>query len=84
MSLANQKGIEKMRRIWLVVILLLGVGCQNIRGPFQAKSPIRVDDPRVPITEQERRARERLALPDESAKVAPHSGAAYPGLSATR
>jgi len=62
-----------MRRILIVCILLLS-GCQNISGPFQPRSPVRVDDPGLNIDEQERLSRDRLALPDES--IAPPSGAA--------
>jgi hypothetical protein len=68
-----------MRRLVLLALLAVA-GCQNIRGPFEPKSPTRVDDPRLPISEQERRARDRLALPDEAQEVAPQSGNAFPGL----
>lgn len=62
-----------------MVILLSLAGCQNVRGPFDPKSPARVDDPRLPIFEQERRGRDRFALPDESPMVAPLGGASRPG-----
>ncbi len=64
-----------MRRLFLVGVLCL-IGCQGVRGPLQPKDPQRVDDPRLPIGEQERRGRERLALPDESANIAPRIPAA--------
>ncbi len=67
-----------MRRLWCLVGLLLLAGCQNVRGPlYYARNPERVDDPRYDTREQAARARERLALPDESRSIAPNSGAAY-------
>lgn len=76
-----------MRRIVLAGYLLVPLslapgltGCQNVRGPFQPRPPVRVDDPRLPIAEQERLGRDRLALPDESTAIGPRSGAAYPGI----
>jgi hypothetical protein len=62
-----------MRRFWILGILLLA-GCQNIVGPFQ-RTPARVDDPSLTIAEQQQRARERLALPDDSGLTAPVSPA---------
>ena len=67
-----------MRRLFLIGALCLA-GCHNLVGPFQHRQPERVDDPNLPISEQERRARDRLALPDESVSVGPHSGVALPG-----
>lgn len=61
-----------MRRILILCVFL--AGCQGVSGPFQPRSPVRVDDPSLTISEQERLSRSRLALPDES--VAPPSGAA--------
>jgi hypothetical protein len=58
-----------MRRTLLVVLLLLG-GCRSVVGPFEHRSPQRVDDPLLTIPEQERRARDRLALPDQSPAAA--------------
>jgi len=68
-----------MRRLFLIGILFVLSGCRNIVGPLQPQQPQRVDDPLYTIGEQERRGRASLALPDESSKVAPHSGAALPG-----
>jgi hypothetical protein len=65
-----------MRRLWTLGLLLL-VGCQNVVGPFQ-RTPARVDDPNVSIAEQQKRARERLALPENSTQVAPGSVGALP------
>jgi hypothetical protein len=68
-----------MRRLLILGTLLVLSGCHNVIGPLQPKKPERVDDPLLTIGEQERRGRANLALPNESAQVAPHSGAALPG-----
>jgi hypothetical protein len=59
-----------MRKIIIAGLLCL-TGCQNLVGPFGYRSPTRVDDPRLPIEEQQKRARDRLALPDETGQVGP-------------
>ncbi|HZU35352.1 MAG TPA: hypothetical protein VFA18_05570 [Gemmataceae bacterium] len=59
-----------MRRLYLVGCLFLG-GCCNIVGPFESRRPVRVDDPRLTIGEQERMGRSYLPLPVESEAVAP-------------
>jgi hypothetical protein len=56
-----------MQRVLLLSILLM-VGCRSVVGPFQ-RTPERVDDPSLPIAEQQRRGRDRLALPDSDSKV---------------
>ncbi len=60
-----------MRHILVVGILLALVGCQNYVGPFQPRSPTRIDDPRLSIPEQERRERATVAIPDTSPQVGP-------------
>jgi hypothetical protein len=65
-----------MRRILILGLLCLA-GCQNTSGPFSPRSPLRVDDPRFSISEQESRSRDRYALPEESPRVAPPSGAVF-------
>jgi hypothetical protein len=67
-----------MRKLIVLGVLVLA-GCQNVRGPLQPRPPLRVDDPRLPISEQQKLARERLALPEESPQIAPGGGAARPG-----
>ena len=67
-----------MRRLFLLVALLMA-GCQNVIGPFEHRQPGRVDDPRLSIPEQQREARARLPLPDESPTVGPPSGMYAPG-----
>ena len=47
-------------------------------GPFEHRDPQRVDDPRLCIGEQERRARDRLALPEQSVTVAPRTDVNFP------
>jgi len=59
-----------MRRcLWIGVFLL--AGCANLNGPFSARPPQRVDDPRLTIQEQEVRGRDRLSQPEFSPNVAP-------------
>jgi hypothetical protein len=67
-----------MRRLLLLSILCL-TGCNNIVGPFGQRKPERVDDPLISISEQQRRARYSLALPDDVDKVAPSTGVQFPG-----
>ena len=69
-----------MRRLIVVGVLLLA-GCRSVVGPFEHRDPQRVDDPLLSIGEQERRSRDRLALPEWSSKVAPPTYADPPGPS---
>lgn len=66
-----------MRRLFLIGVLCLA-GCQNVLGPFAPRQPQRVDDPGLPIAEQERRGRDRLALPDDHRNLAPQEGMGLP------
>lgn len=70
-----------MTRHFLVVGLLLLAGCRSVVGPFEHRDPQRVDDPLLTIGEQERRGRDRLAMPEPSATVAPRSYAEFPSPS---
>ena len=54
-----------MRRFMILGVLILA-GCQSTVGPFQARSPERVDSPYVSLSEQEARARNRWAMPDDA------------------
>jgi hypothetical protein len=54
-------------------------GCQGIVGPFAPRKPERVDDPLLTIGEQQRKGRDRLALPEASATVAPRTYTELPG-----
>ena len=58
-------------RYILVVGIALAAGCQNVIGPFEARDPVRVDDPRLTLEEQDRLRRDRYALPDESYAAGP-------------
>ncbi len=75
--MAEWKETEKMRKLYLVGFLFLA-GCQNVVGPFEHRKPERVDDPLLSITEQQRRGRDRLALPDDTG-LAPRTGVVAPG-----
>ena len=61
-----------MRRVFLLGALLLA-GCQNFVGPFQNRTPQRVDDPMLSIDEQQRRGRDRLALPEDQSGLSPRT-----------
>lgn len=62
-----------MRRT-LYLALLLVVGCQGVVGPRQRPpAALQVDDPNLPIAEQKRLGRDRLALPEQSPTVAPRA-----------
>jgi hypothetical protein len=67
-----------MRRTVLLLAVLMA-GCHNVSGPFEHRTPERVDDPSLSIREQEREGRARLALPVESRAVGPNSGVEIPG-----
>jgi hypothetical protein len=69
-----------MRRLWCLGILLLA-GCQLV-GPRERRyQTSRVDDPRLTLEEQERRKRDRLALPDQN--LGPRTYMEYPGSGPT-
>jgi hypothetical protein len=55
-----------MRRLMLCAALLAVVGCQTVTSPFEHRPTLRVDDPALPTSEQMRRGRDRLPLPDPS------------------
>jgi hypothetical protein len=66
------------RFLWIGILLV--VGCQGLVGPRQRRdNPQVVDDPRLTIDEQERRARDRLALPDPSIDLGPRTYTDIPG-----
>jgi hypothetical protein len=67
-----------MRHTLCLGILLLA-GCQNTVGPFAARQAQRVDDPLLSISEQQRRGRDRLALPEDDPRVSPPAFATRPG-----
>ncbi|MFL5245394.1 MAG: hypothetical protein ACJ8FY_25135 [Gemmataceae bacterium] len=62
-----------MRRLCLLSILLLA-GCQGLVGPRQRRdNPQPVNDPSLTMDEQQRRTRDRLALPEPSTDLAPRT-----------
>jgi hypothetical protein len=61
-----------MRRLVLAALLVL-TGCANVNGPFVARLPQRVDEPCATISEQEKRGRDRLALPYNEPDAMPRS-----------
>lgn len=67
-----------MHRLFVIGLLVLA-GCQGVQGPFAQRKPERVGDPLVNIEEQERRGRERLALPFDRGDVAPRTRVEFPG-----
>lgn len=67
-----------MRRFFVIGLLLLA-GCKgNLVGPLDHRNTERVDDPKLTIPEQQRRGRDRLALPDDSPTTGPPSGVERP------
>jgi hypothetical protein len=60
----------KMRRLLILGMIMLA-GCQSVRGPLQPREPQRPDDPHYTITEQQRRGRDQLPIPEESRNIAP-------------
>jgi hypothetical protein len=76
----QRKGAKSMRRLLCLGILLLA-GCQLV-GPRERREQTgRVDDPRLTLEEQERRARDRLSLPDQN--LGPRTYMEYPGAGPT-
>jgi hypothetical protein len=71
-----------MRRLLCLGVLLLA-GCHLV-GPRERRGLTdRVDDPHLTLDEQERRARDRLALPDQSPNLGPRTYMEYPGSGPT-
>ena len=69
-----------MRRGFLIGALLLA-GCAGVEGPRAHRdNPVQVDDPRLTIEEQNRRERDRIALPDSSPKAGPPTYFTPPGV----
>ena len=63
-----------MRKLLILCGLLALTGCRNnLVGPFQPRSPERVDDPRLTIDEQAVRARDRLGYPEENRPSGPRA-----------
>ncbi len=60
----------KLLRVGLFALLCVA-GCQNVIGPFQRRTPERVDDPLLTIPQQEVRGRSRLPLWNDRTDLAP-------------
>ena len=68
-----------MRRLLLPGVLLLA-GCVGVEGPrYRRDNPQPVDGPCLTLEEQQRRERDRLALPEESSNVGPPTYFTPPG-----
>lgn len=68
-----------MRYLLLLAILGL-IGCQGVVGPLQYRQPKRVDDPLLPIYEQQKLGRDQLPLPDETYQAGPPTGVVPQGV----
>jgi hypothetical protein len=69
-----------MRRLLIAVILMTVLGCQTVTSPFEHRPTMRVDDPSLPTSEQMRRGRDRLPLPDPTPTVAPRTYTESPDM----
>jgi len=72
------EGADQMRRIILLASMLF-IGCGNVTGPFAFRQPERVDDPRLTISQQEQRGRDRLSYQEIEPNVLPRTYAELPG-----
>src|SRR5437016_4779700 len=72
------EGTQEMRRLLMLCVLIV-TGCQNVVGPFEHRQARRVDDPCLPIPEQQRWGRDRYAWQYESSSALPSTGAQLPG-----
>ena len=77
--LPTEKGDDQMHRLLLVGVLCLA-GCQGVLGPLAPRKAERADDPSYSISEQQRRTRDRYALPDDAPTVSPRSEYGLPGV----
>ena len=55
-----------MRRLLILALAVAaGAGCRNIAGPREARGKPSPAEPGIPIEEQQRRARDKYALPSD-------------------
>ena len=58
-----------------ILVLFLAVvclsGCRNIAGPREARQKPKPDLPEYAIEEQERRARDKFAIPEDDRRIGP-------------
>jgi hypothetical protein len=69
-----------MRRLLLTAILMSACGCLSVATPFDHRPVQRVDDPTLPTSEQMRRGRDRLPLPDSNPVILPRTYAEFPDM----
>lgn len=61
-------------------ILILGLGlvglsgCRNIAGPLEARDKPKADLPWLSIEEQQRRGRDKYAIPEDDPRIGPSLG----------
>ena len=69
-----------MRCLILMGTLLLAGCANNFIGPWRrvCQPPVRIDDPRLTIPEQQAIQRSRVALPEPSMNVGPRTFSEYP------
>jgi hypothetical protein len=67
-----------MRRLFLTAVLLGLLGCKTFTNPFENRPVQRVDDPVLPTSEQMRRGRDRLPLPDPTHTILPRTYSEFP------
>jgi hypothetical protein len=68
-----------MRRILYTAVLFL-VGCQNVVGPRERRADNSRPDVRgVPTSEQKKRGRDKLALPESSKALVPRDYSDFTG-----
>lgn len=58
----------------LLVMVLLAAGCRNFAGPCEAIRKPRADAPGLSIEEQQRRVRDKYAIPSDDFRIGPAVG----------
>ena len=56
-----------------------GAGCRNIAGPLEARKKPRPDQPGYSIEEQEKRGRDKYAIPEDNFRTGPSGFNDRPG-----
>jgi hypothetical protein len=60
------------RSLLLLALALISLtGCKNVAGPLEARSKPKPDLPGYTIEEQERRARDKYAIPEDDRRTGP-------------
>lgn len=67
---------------WIIGLSLMALmGCQNLIGPRERRfDPVKVDPPFLSVEEQERLARDQLAVPEQSPEIGPRTDAGLPQI----